>query len=255
MKRWLVFGLVVGLAGALAGAVSQAPKVLAQVDAFRIDSIQLRGNLFLSPAEATRTVAVSPTASVWDDLDPLEERLRAHPLVADAKVRRRFPATLVLEVTEETPVALVSNPTLEPVDATGRFLPIDPAEHPLDLPIITITEPREEGGLSAAERRLVAGELARMAQADPDFLSRISEVALDPRGDLWAQLWRRDDGGEIGDFPITFSFRPNLPRGRVQEGIKVLGDAMTRFEEAVVVGLDLRYEDQVVVRIRRAEGN
>jgi hypothetical protein len=241
----------------MAGVVARVPEALARVEAFRITEIRVEGNRFLTPVEAAKAVAISPMASVWDDFDPLEDRLRAHPLVEDVRARRRFPGRLILKVVEETPVALVPNPTLEPVDATGRFLPIDPAEHRLDLPIITLKGGREVGALSATQRRLIAGEIARMAQGDPDFLARISEVALDPQGDLWAQFWRRDarGGGEVWDLPVTLRFRPNLPIDRVQEGLRVLGDAMTRFEGAVVAGLDLRYDDQVVVRLDRTRGN
>jgi hypothetical protein len=255
MRRWFAFVLVLGFVVALAGAMARVPRALAGVEAFRITEIRLEGNRFLSPAEAAKALAISPLASVWDDLDPLEERVRAHPLVEDCRARRRFPRTLVLEVVEEAPVALVPNPALEPVDAAGRFLPIDPSEHGLDLPIITGSERRAAQDLSAAERRLLAEEIARLAQGHPDFLARISEVRLDSRGDVWAQFWRRDPQGEVWDRPVTLRFRPNLPRDRFQEGLRVLGDAMTRFEGAAVAGLDLRYDDQVVVRLNRAQGN
>ena len=255
MKRGLASVLVLVLAVALASAAARVPKTLSRVEAFRITEIRLEGNRFLSPEEAAKSVAISPLASVWDDFDILEERLRRHPLVEDVKAKRDFPGTLVLEVTERQPVALVPNPALEPVDASGRILPIDPAKHQLDLPIIGMRRRAGGGTLSAAERRLLAGEIARMAQGDPDFLARVSELTLDPRGDLWAQFWRRDVQGDAWDLPVTLRFRPSLPSRRVQEGLRVLNDAMTRFEGAVVADLDLRYEDQVVVRLNRTRGN
>lgn len=255
MKRGLAFVLALTLAVSLAAALSRVPEALSRVEAFRIREIRLEGNRFLTPEEAAKSVAISPLASVWDDLDPFEERLRTHPLVQSVKAKRRFPATLLLKVVEVQPVALVPNPTLEPVDASGSFLPIDPAKHSLDLPIIGLKGQRGREALSAAERRLVAGEIARLAQAEPALVTRISEVTLDARGDLWAQFWRPDAQGEIWDLPITLRFHPNLPSRRVQEGLRVLGDAMNRFENAVVADLDLRFEDQVVVRLDRIRGN
>lgn len=246
MRSWLAFLFMAAGAVALAAVASRAPEALAKMEAFRITEIQLEGNRFLTLAEVEKTLAVPPLASVWDDLDAWEDRLRSHPLVEDAEVSRRFPGTLILRVVERTPVALAPNPTLEPVDASGQFLPIDPAVHRLDLPLITIGGQRRMKTPSAAERRLVAGEIARMAQGDPEFLARISEVALDSRGDLRA---------EIFDPPMTLLFRPPLPSRRIQEGLRVLGDALIRFEGAGIVKLDLRYEDQVVVRLSRAEGN
>jgi hypothetical protein len=255
MRRWLAFIFVLTLAVALAGALARVPEALSEVEAFRVREIRLEGNRFLSAEEAAKAVAISPMASIWDDLDPLEDRLRSHPLVEDVKAKRRFPGTLLLVVVERQPVALVPSPTLEPVDALGRVLPIDPAVHHLDLPIISMRGSRDGAALTAAQRRLVAGEIARLAQGDPEFVARLSEVTLDPRGDLWAEMWRRDAQGEIWDLPVMLRFRPNLPNRRVQEGLRVLGDAMIRFEGAVVADLDLRYEDQVVVRLDRARGN
>lgn len=246
MRPWLAFVFMAALAVGLAALVSRAPEALAKVEAFRVTNVQLEGNRFLTQGQVDATLGLSSTASVWDDLGLLENRLRAHPLVEEASVARRFPGTLLLKVVERTPVALVANPTLEPVDASGRFLPIDPALHRLDLPLITVGDRDRLETLSAAERNLVAGEIARMAQGDPEFLARISEVALDPRGDLRAEVY---------DPPMTMLFRPNLPSRRIQEGLRVLGDALIRFEGAGIADLDLRYEDQVVVRLSRAEGN
>jgi cell division protein FtsQ len=255
MRRWLAFVFVLGVAVALAGALARVPEALAGVEAFRIREIRLEGNRFLSREEAAKAAAISPLASVWDDLDPIEARLRAHPLVADVKAKRRFPGTLVLEVVERQPVALVPNPTLEPVDGLGTILPIDPAVHHLDLPIINLWGDGEGAALTAAQRRLVAGEITRLAQWDPELVAGLSEVTLDPRGDLRAEVWRRDDQGETWDLPVTLRFRPNLSSGRVQEGLRALGDAMGRFGGTVVAGLDLRYADQVVVRLDRTRGS
>jgi hypothetical protein len=246
MRSLLVFVFMAALAVALAAITSRAPEALAKVEAFRITEIRVEGNRFLTQAEAEETLAVPPLASVWDDFEAWEDRLRAHPLVEDVEISRRFPGTLVLNVVENTPVALAPNPTLEPVDALGRFLPLDPAVHRLDLPLITVGSSGMVETPSAAERRLVAGEIAEMSQGDPEFLSRISGVALDSRGELRA---------EIFDPPTTLLFRPNLPRRRFQEGFLVLGDALDRFEGAGIAELDLRFEDQVVVRLSRTKGN
>src|SRR5690606_42000544 len=61
------------------------------------------------------------------------------PLVAAVRVERDLPSTVVLHVTEAEPVAFVRTPELRPVDASGRLLPIDPAERSLDLPVLATT--------------------------------------------------------------------------------------------------------------------
>ncbi len=255
MRRWLVSGLVLVVAAVLAAGVAQLPSALARVEAFRISEIRLEGNRFLTLEEAAKAVAISPMASVWDDFQLLEDRLQAHPLVEKARAKRRFPNALVLEVEETQPVALFPTPALEPVDALGRFLPIDPAQHRLDLPIIGLKGRGKGESITAAERRLVAGELARLGVGDPELVARISEITLDPRGDLRARLWRRGAQGEVWDLPLTLHFTPNLPDRRFREAMRVLEDAMIQFEGDVVAGLDLRFEDQVVVRLNKVRGN
>ena len=246
MRPWLAFVFMAALAVGGAELFARAPEALAKMEVFRVTEVRVEGNRFLDRSELDAVLNLSSSASVWDDLGILETRLRAHLLVEDVSVGRRFPGTLILKVVERAPVALAPNPTLEPVDASGRFLPIDPARHRLDLPIITVGDREGLETLSAAERNLVAGEIARMAQGDPEFLARISEVTLEPRGDLRAEIY---------DPPMTMLFRPDLPSRRIHEGLRVLGDALIRFQEAGIADLDLRYEDQVLVRLSRAEGN
>lgn len=253
MKTGLTFAFVTVLVMALAASLSRLPEALARMDTFRVREIRVEGNRFLTREDALNTLGIPPSASVWDDLDAWEERLRSHSLVEDVEISRRLPGTLVMEVEETVPVALVPNPALEPVDASGRFLPIDPARHRLDLPLMALLDGGKMMTPSASERRLLAGEIARMAQQNPDLLSRVSEVILHSRGDVQARFWRRDPTRESWDSPVNLLFRPYLTAHRIQEGLRVLDDALLRFEGAGIVDLDLRYDDQVVVRLSRAQ--
>lgn len=245
MKRWLTFVFVLALAVAVGGVVSRIPEALAEVDAFRVTEIRLRGARFLSEEEATKALALSANASVWDDTGVLETRLAEHPLVREVTIYRRFPSALLVKVVEEEPVALFPTPTLEPVDEAGRILPIDPAFHKLDLPIMASAEKDGPGSLTPAGRRILAEEISRLAQGDPEFHDRISDFALNARGDVRAR---------ISDSSVTLYFRPGLPSSRIQTGLRVLADAQSRFGERAVADLDLRFDDQVIVRVGRAGG-
>lgn len=237
---------VLVLVVALAALLSRAPAALAKVDAFRVQELRLAGAKFLSLEEASKTLAVSETASVWDDLEEWEARLRAHPIVKDVRIRRRFPKTLLLEVEEREPVAFVATPTLEPVDVSGQILPIDPCLHQLDLPLIGAWAGRDVGNLSPAERRALVREISRLAEADPELASRLSEVVLEDRGGLRAHIWEPE---------MDLLLQPGTPVQRIQEGLAVLGDALERFNDHRVSVLDLRFEDQVVVRLRPSAGS
>jgi hypothetical protein len=246
MKRWLTFVFVLALAVALGGVVSRVPQALVEVEAFKVTEVRLRGARFLTQEEVVKTLDLSDGASVWDDTKVLEARLHGHPLVDDVTIYRRFPSALLVRVVEREPVALFPNPTLEPVDQSGRILPIDPAFHKLDLPLITAAGEDGPGSLTPAGLRLLAGEVSRLAQADPEFHSSISDFALNPRGDMRVR---------ISDAPVTLLFRPGLACGRIQTGLRVLEDAQARFDHGDVVELDLRFEEQVVVRFGRTGGS
>jgi hypothetical protein len=246
MKRWLTFVFVLALAVALGGVVSRVPEALVEVEAFKVTEVRLRGARFLTLEEAVTALNLSDGASVWDDTKVLEARLQEHPLVKEVAIHRRFPSALLLQVVEREPVALFPNPTLEPVDESGRILPIDPAFHKLDLPLMASAGADGPGSLTPAGLRLLAGEISRLAQGNPEFHSRISDIVLHPGGDMRARLL---------DSPVTLHFRSGLSNGRIQTGLRVLGDAQARFDEGDVVELDLRFDDQVVVRFGRAGGS
>jgi hypothetical protein len=260
MKRWFAFWGTVALAVALAGVLSRTPRALAKVEAFRVTGIRVEGARYLTQEEALKTLALPAQASVWDDTRNWEMRLRHHPLVSRVTVHRRFPGTLVLQVEEREPVALYPAPALEPVDRSGRVLPIDPGEHPLDLPIMALAGARGLEALTPAQRRLMAEEIHRITQGDPELLARVSDITLDARGDLHARLsgMPPESGSDLNaralDSPVILHFRPGVPHRRIQAALQVLEDASTRFEGRRVTDLDLRYEDQVVARLARAGG-
>jgi cell division protein FtsQ len=246
MRRWLTFVSVLALAVALGGVVSRVPEALSEVEAFRVKEIRLRGHRFLTHEDAVAALELPKDASVWDKTGELEARLLEHPLVQGVTIYRRFPDALLLRVQEREPVALYPNPTLEPVDETGRILPIDPIYHKLDLPLMTSSGEDGPGSLTPAGMRLLAGEIHRLAQGDPELHARISDFTLHPGGDVMARM---------SDPAINLYFRPGLKNGRIQTGMRVLMDAQSRFQEEDIADLDLRFEDQVVVRFGRARGS
>ena len=233
VKRFLwLCAAVAGVWGAVA-----LPEVLAEMELFRVTGYRLEGASYLTLEEAVVAAAVPEGASIWDGADAWETALEAHPLVRNARIGRRPPGTLVLQVAERIPVALVPSPTLEPVDVTGARLPIDPATNRLDLPVI---RPWANGAsdLTPEQLRALAQEVVRLAEADPGFFGLLSDVARDERGDVVARA---------GDPAVTFRYRPPLAAQRLKEGLLVLDDALRRSGQAPKT-IDLRYVDQVVVR-------
>jgi hypothetical protein len=232
---WLTAAVLLGWG--LSWGVPRAPGALARVDWFRVRSFRVEGARYLTAAEVESAAAVPAGANLWDDVAPVAARLRAHPLVRDVHIGRRLPGTLVVRVEERRPVGLLPTPTLEPVDREGRRLPLDPALHRLDLPVIRASR-SGRGSSAPAAIAAAAREAARLAEADPGFWEGVSAITEEGARDLTV---------EWGDPAVRLRFRAPLAQTRLREAKAVLADVSDRGDPAPLL-LDLRFADQVVVR-------
>ena len=235
MRKLLLVTLWGLVAGGVALAADWLPDALAELEFFRARDYRVSGIRLLQKQQVLATAAISPFASVFDDLTSIELRLERHPLIRHARLTAELPGTLVITIEERTPVGFVAGPVLEPVDRDGQVLPLDPVEHHLDLPILI----RAGGGgaLSPTQLRILAMEADRLAADDPTFLAAVSEMAIDDRGDATAAV--------SGD--LLLRFRPPLSHRRLRDGLAVMEDAILRRPDRRAAVLDLRFEDQVVV--------
>jgi cell division septal protein FtsQ len=228
------------LAGLWTGG-SRVAEAVTALDTFRVTDVQISGLETLDRGQILALMDVTQETTVWGDLQAWEDRLEQHALIADARVRRQMPGTLVVDVVERHPVALAPTPTLEPVDGEGTLLPLDPAERRMDLPILDMQEPPALGSrLLPTRDRLLAAEVARLMEADTSFLQMVSEVSWGPARNTVVARWSEP--------PVDFLLTPGAPASRLREGLAALGDAMAREPEKVPAVIDLRFADQVVVR-------
>jgi hypothetical protein len=226
-----------GAVAAWGGEVSDA---LVDLEAFRVEDIEVRGLRYLSHEAVIAQLGFTAETSVWGDKDAWIDRLLAHPLVKEAEVTRRPPDGLLLVVTERTPIALAPTPTLEPIDADGYRLPLDPAEYRLDLPVIhTRRMPPQGSRLVPEDVRRLAAEVEHLMASDTSFLQLVSSVAWDGRGAVVAR-WTEP--------PVSFLLPPRAPPARLREGLGALADAIAKWPDSVPAAIDLRFADQVVVR-------
>jgi hypothetical protein len=175
---------------------------------------------------------------VWSDKDVWHDRVAAHPLVKSVRVGRRLPDGLRITVTERTPIALGPTPTLEPMDAEGRRLPLDPAAFRLDLPVIhTARRPPRGARHFPAEVRRLAAEVEHLMAADTSFLQLVSSVSW-TKGGAVAVRWTDPD--------VEFLLPSRPSPARLREGLTALADAQER--DGMPRAIDLRFADQVVVR-------
>jgi cell division protein FtsQ len=226
VSRWrLAFGafvLVVLLAMPLWG-----PRALARLAFFRVRKIEILGVRYADPAELLARLRVDTSRSVWDPLPPLADRVAAHPEVAHVEVTRKLPGTIVVDVTERRPVALVpSGATLRAVDERGVLLPIDPSRTAVDAPVVSAA-PRD-----AAVYHL----LGAMQREAPSLYSRISSIRSTGGGEMLLQ---------VADLSVRTMTSVTL--ARLSDIDPVERDLARRQQRASE--LDLRYRDQVIARL------
>ncbi len=197
------------------------------MDFFRLKTVAVEGTRYLSADAVMQRLGVDTTRSVWDDTEPLAQRLKTMPQIADVEISRRLPGTLVVSVRENLPIALAPSPRgLEPVDSAGRVLPIDPSVADIDLPIANQRD------------KAVLVLLAQARAENPMVYHRISEITR--------------DGKDAVVIRLTPSLRVRAMLGvsveRLSDIFPVESDLIRR--RANVAELDLRYRDQVIARLQ-----
>jgi len=220
--RLAVLGIVVVLA---IGAPFWGPLLLRHLAFFRVRKVEIVGARYVSVGEVVDRLRVDTTASVWDPTEPLAARLASHPQLRRVSVRRKLPGTLVVDIEENLPVALVpTTDGLRAYDARGTLLPIDLARTPIDAPIL----PRRDIGLLT-----LLGVLRNEA---PALYDRVSEIRIAGPDEVLI---------EFSGTPVR-AMR-DVSAARLAEIDPVQQDLTRRGLHAAEI--DLRYRDQVIARL------
>lgn len=221
VRLWLLgFGLIV-----LLGSPFWGPLLLRQLSFFRVRKVEIIGARYVSAAELMDRLHVDTTVSVWDPTTPLVARLAADPQLRKVSIRRKLPGTLVVEIQESLPIALVStNDGLRVYDERGILLPIDLVRTPIDAPIL----PQRDLGLLH-----LLGVLRNEA---PTLYDRLSEIRITARDEVLLQF---------AGTPVR-AMRDVSP-ARLAEIAPVEDDLARRGLHAAEI--DLRYRDQVIARL------
>jgi cell division protein FtsQ len=209
----------------LLGAPFWGPLVLRQLSFFRVRKVEIIGARYVPVSDIMDRLHADTTASVWDPTGPLVSRLASHPQLHTVTVRRKLPGTLVVEVQENLPIALVATSDgLRAYDARGTLLPIDLARTPIDAPVL----PRRDVELL----RL----LNVLRNEAPALYDRLSEIRITAPDEVVFQM---------GGTPVR-AMRDVSP-ARLAEITPVEDDLARRGLHAAEI--DLRYRDQVIARL------
>jgi cell division protein FtsQ len=224
--RWQV---VLGIALVLAILVSPlwGPKLLRQFAFFRVRKVEILGARYTPANEVLDRLHVDTLRSVWDPLGPLVQRVQTHPQVERVVVTRKLPGTLVVELTERRPVALVpGRDGLRAVDERGRTLPLDPSRTPVDAPVVNAA-PRDTA---------VYHLLGAMLRDAPRLYARISSITRTGNDEILIRVANLDVRAMTSVTLARLSDIEPVERDLAQRQLRP-------------VELDLRYRDQVIARL------
>jgi cell division protein FtsQ len=249
-SRWAAIArTLLGIAtivGASFGAAWLTHRHVTTSPRFSVRSVQVVGN----DRRAADAVAVESGLALGMnvftvDLDSARARILGDPWVADAALARRLPGTIVIQVTERVPAALVAIGDLVLVDADGSpFKKLEPGD-PVELPLITgLTEEGindDRPGACRTIRRAigVAAEYTRSALAKR---ASLQEVHVDAGGTFTLVVGRSAMQLALGGPPF---------RRKLDEASRVVTELDRRRVQATAIMLDNEARpERVVARLR-----
>ncbi len=214
----------------------------------RIATISMKGQSLLNSDEYLKDIAIEDSISILDlDIREIHETLEENPFVKAARVSRRFPKRVIIEVMERQPLAWVNSTSNLYIDTEGYVLPYHHALDEMDLPIMSNFNPAKElypeGELAISQPVRLAGTLLNwMVNSYPSLYDGLSEIRLNPSD----------------DYELVLESHPTriiLGKEKLVEKLQVL----SVFEETLhhkrsltdYTYLDLRYHNQVIAKERR----
>lgn len=233
--------LMMGLIGAVAAAVVWAN--LWKRD-MKVSNITVAGNSIITEKEILSLANISQGQRLYDvDLQAAQKHLMQNAFVKWAAVNREAPDRIAISVKERVPITAVVLERIEYIDADGVVLPPARSENIFDLPVLT-------GAFQSSEfvpgRQIVRSDmrealeiLATAQQLSDELYRRISEIHIESGRDII--LYTAESG-----VPVVF--------GRGDVGVKLVKfdgfwkEIVPHHGAHELVYVDLRFEDQVVVR-------
>lgn len=202
---------------------------------FRVKSVTVQGTRQMDSRPIYRIALDSRTTALpLVDVAAIRERLLGFGWVSDARVSRRYPDTLVIDIVERRPAALWQDgPRLSLIDAEGHVLDKVPVTRMPDLPLLL--GPGANGHARGLDR----------------LLSRAPTIRAQLVSAAWVGQRRWDLSVQTGEVIA-------LP-----EGDKAAGEALAKFaakdKSAGLLGrgierFDLRIPGKMIARLPRAPG-
>ena len=153
--------------------------LFARSGAFAINNVMVQGLSLVSEDDILKlSDGIKGQNCLFFDQTALAHKISLHPLVKSVNFQRKLPKTLVIQVTERTPIALVAVPKgILEVDKEGTFLRRLESWPKNDFPVISgITLSDTVGPGQNLTNPLLLAALRLLGQAPPELLKQIGEL-------------------------------------------------------------------------------
>jgi len=234
---------VVAIVVALA-AVYQLAETVMTTGALAVRHVSIDGNARMSRGEILAVLdGLQGTNILTLDLEAWRARLKRSPWVADATVRRIFPATVRVVLEEREPIGLGRiGDQVFLVDHTGTIIDeFGPGYAALDLPVIDGLAAGARAGTTLVDpwRAALAWRLLQALSRSPHLANRLSQIDVSDVRDAAVIL--------EGDTAVL-----RLGHERFEERLQLYVDAADTLRSRVddIDYVDLRFGEHVYVRPR-----
>ena len=229
--------LWIGGAMALTMALYVAVRIFTDFTPFRIDHIEVRGNVRTPYDTVVKSLGLAPGQNLFSErIAELVERAGSLPWVKSARIMRRIPDAVVVEVEEWEPVCLIRLDRLYYLTKEAHVINA-PLSLGLDYPIVTgFTWARIEKQGFDRDRLIMALDL----MVKGGFGDKVSELFYDPA--LGITMYGEGTGKPWGVFFGFGDLEERLSRfARLKKSLEKKG--------RYAVSADLSFEDRIVARL------
>lgn len=217
----------------------------------KVKEVRVYGNRTVSADAIITAAAIQKTERLYDvDLFAAVGRVMRNHFLKSAAIMREVPSRITIEVVERVPIAAVMLNDLLYVDAEGYVLPSVVSDNIFDIPVLTGEFSRDElvpgRQIASSALKEAIGVLALAQRIDEQLYRRISEVHSDGKSDL-----------------VFYTAEAGVPVivGHGDVGVKLVKfdsfwkQRMERRGPQDLQYIDLRFQDQVVVKWNQDKGN
>lgn len=247
---WRTIAVLTAAVAVSAGVLYLAVDSALGAEAMQINRITVNGTRRMSPGEVLTVLdGLRGKSMLTTDLESWRQRLLGSPWVGDAAMRRVFPGTVSVAISEREPLGIGRiGDALYLIDRRGAIIDeFGPGYADFDLPIIDgLAAAPAAGTLVDDARAALAGRLLAELQQHPPLARRVSQIDVtDARN---AIVILKDDGAliHVGDERFAARVQAYLDlAARLREDVPDIDYVDMRFDERVYVrplasGGDLR---------------